>query len=664
MAKITIASIAIENLGPFRERQTLNLQVQSKRPVVLVKALNGSGKTTLLTALQIGLYGYKAINPLRRSEYEQLLLGLQRTDAVGNSAIEVGVLVEASGNRRELLVRREWSRKTDGLSEELTVLSDGAEDLDFAQTWDEFIGGILPAELVQLFLFDGEKIEALANPERLPDLLRRATEVFLGIGGIESLSNDLKAVERRAALKHKGASAEFDAARSNVLELDTQVSDLDKQHAVILQEHAAARNMLERAQSALDKYTVDAQRRGLTAYEQAARIRETVESTKKLAIEARADLADAMADPFAPLAWVGGLWPQYRTLWAQDQHSRHAKLLAQEFKQRDDRVVAAVSKAAPKATVDLVRTALAEDLRSLRAEKTGSSVVLQDADPKEMERQRDDGVSRLKRDLATLETTREGLGRAEQHVGQIPAEEQMSEILRAMQERSKTVSSAEALLSALAKQLEETQSHTNHLRSRLNAAQARLSTEFRDRSLETKGLEASARARQTLMLFKDRLLASKAQWLSGMITAEFKNLLRKRNLISRVIVDPSTYRVSIEDARGKELLMDRLSAGERQLLAISVLSALIKERKGRFPVVVDTPLARLDKQHRASLIKRFFATVSHQVVVLSTDQEVEGTAYDALQPYTSAEYSLEFDDASGRTTILSGAAAANMAEAS
>ena len=154
-----------------------------------------------------------------------------------------------------------------------------------------------------------------------------------------------------------------------------------------------------------------------------------------------------------------------------------------------------------------------------------------------------------------------------------------------------------------------------------------------------------------MVIFKERLLASKAQWLSEMITTEFKNLLRKRNLISRVIVHPTTYRVSIEDGKGHELPMDRLSAGERQLLAIAVLSALIKERKGRFPVVVDTPLARLDQHHRASLIKRFFATVSHQVVVLSTDQEVEGLAYEALKPVTNAEYTLDFDDAAGHTTI-------------
>ncbi|WP_425218891.1 hypothetical protein [Ralstonia solanacearum] len=140
-----------------------------------------------------------------------------------------------------------------------------------------------------------------------------------------------------------------------------------------------------------------------------------------------------------------------------------------------------------------------------------------------------------------------------------------------------------------------------------------------------------------------------------MITAEFRNLLRKRKLVSNVVVDPVTYQVKIEDGKGQELPMDRMSAGERQMLAISVLSALIKERKGRFPVVVDTPLARLDGQHRTSLIKRFFATVSHQVVVLSTDEEVEGAAYDALRPHMNREYVLHFDDEMGCTNVLGAA---------
>lgn len=653
MAKISISSLSIENLGPFRERQTIDLNIAGDRPVILVKALNGSGKTTLLTALQIGLYGYKSVSGGRRSEYDQLLLGLQRKDAISNSVVEIGVIVEIGGSRRQLVVRREWARKNDGLLEEMAVFEGGRKDLDFSATWENFIESILPVELVQLFLFDGEKIEALANPERLPDLLKRATEVFLGIGGIESLGNDLKALERRAALKNKNTSAEFEAARASLHAWEVQAKELEDKVLALTQEQAAAQNTADQAQSALDKFTVKAQHSGLAAYEQAASIRNTVVASKERAEGARASLAEAISDPVLPIAWLTKLWPQYHDIWEQDQHTRHAKLLAKEFKKRDQRVMTSLAALVPKTTADAVRQALADDLSSYNTTRRTIGTTLQDSPPKDVERHLHDSKARLQRELDNLQETQAALDRAEQHIGQIPAEEQISGILRALQEHTKVASSAEARLADLTRQIEEAHSQQNHVRIRLNAAQERLGTEFRDLSLEAKSLEASARARQTLIVFKERLLASKAQWLSEVITTEFRNLLHKRNLIATVLVDPVTYKVSIENGKHQELPMDRLSAGERQLLAISVLSALIKERKGRFPVVVDTPLARLDQQHRSALIKRFFATVSHQVVVLSTDQEVDGVAYETLKPFTNAEYSLDFDDVTGYTTINS-----------
>lgn len=651
MAKITISSISIENLGPFRERQTIVLDVEETRPVILIKALNGSGKTTLLTALQIGLYGHRAIDGMRRSEYEQLMLGLQRKDAIGNSVVCIDVVVEIGGSRRHLMVRREWHRNAEDFSEELCVFEDGSKSLDFSQSWDEFIDSILPAELVQLFLFDGEKIEALANPERLPELLKRATEVFLGIGGIDALGNDLKALERRAALKNKASSVEFEAARLNLEALVDQVKGLERALQTLTQEKASAANTADQAKASLDKFTGSAQRRGLAAYQQAAAIRNAVEAGRARLEQLRASVADAMSDPILPIAWLPKLWAQYGDAWDQDQHARHSKLLSQEFRKRDQRIVSTLAASASKSTVDAVRKALAEDLQRYSRTRLTGSPALQDAAPREAERQLLHGRERLCAELEKLQLAQVELDRAEQHIGQIPAEEQIGEILTSLQGHSKAAAAAEQHLAGISQRLDETQSHLDHVRARMNAAQDRLGTDFKDRSLEAKSLEASARARKTLALFKDRLLASKAHWLSEMISAEFRDLMRKKNLIARVVVNPATYRVSIEDGRQQELPMDRLSAGERQLLAISVLSALIKERKGRFPVVVDTPLARLDQKHRSALIKRFFATVSHQVVVLSTDQEVDGLAYEALKPFTAAEYLLDFDDEMGRTSV-------------
>lgn len=651
MAKITITTLAISNFGPYREQQEFDLHVKKGKPVILVKALNGSGKTTLLTALQVGLYGQRAIPSGRKGEYESLVRALLRSDPSGAHYVEVGLSYEAAVSRVEYLVRREWVAKAEGLAEQVTVFTNGAKDFDLTATWEEFIEGVLPAELIQLFFFDGEKIEALANPERLPDLLRRATEVFLGIGGIDALGNDLKAVERRSAIKNRGGSTEFDAARQQLEQLEVQVGALAATLTTLRQERASARNDVDMARVALDRYTRRAQRKGTSAYEGAAKIKAAMaEASTKLVMQ-RKDLAELMSDPVLPTLWLGDLWAKYQARWTGEVRAKQERHLTAEFKKRDARLLKQLAARTPESILQDLRVALAADMKAYFGSQGQKLVGFQDADPEQANERAREKQRALNAQLSAIEKAQMAADKAEKAVGEIPPEEQMASILGELQEHSKTVSDAEAKLEDIERRIAEAESQYANQNARLQGAESRIQSEFRDKALEGRGLEASARARQALAMFRERLLASKADWLSNMISEAFQELLRKKNLVARVLVDPETYKVSIKDGKGGELPMERLSAGERQLLAIAVLSALIKERKGRFPVVVDTPLARLDQQHRSLLIRRFFATVSHQVVVLSTDQEVEGSSHEAMRQHTAAEYVLEYDDTERRTKV-------------
>lgn len=647
MAKLTINHISIENLGPFREQQNFDFSVAEKRPVILIKALNGSGKTTLLTALQIGLYGYKAVNIARRSEYEQLIAGLQRKDAKGNARIEIALTIERGDESQLLTIRREWIAKGASFREVFRVYQQSREDIALAEEWDDFINGILPVELVHLFLFDGEKIEALANPERLPKLLRRATEVFLGLGGIDALATDLKALERRAGGR-RSVSGEVSEVQAQVEQQQTQLDAINERISMLTQQQAAARTELDDAQRALQTFSVEAQRSGLQAYQQAAELKARLKLCNDRHAAAQAERVAALEDPILPLAWLGPLWDNYKTQWQQDKQVRHAALLSEEFSKRDQRVLAMLEAQAPQAR-QAVADLLAQDLQALEAAKRHEPLFLPGGDPSEIEPRLQQAKARLKQAQQAVEQAQHDIDKAQRAVDQIPAEEQLSGVFAEMQRHTQAVSTAELRLHELARSLEEARVSQKHVESRLSAARQKLRTESRESEFQLKAFEAAERAKQTLVVFRERLLASKAQWLSEMITTEFKQLLRKRNLISRVSVEPHTYGVSIEDVNGHSLPMERLSAGERQILAIAVLSALIRERKGRFPVVVDTPLARLDRKHREALIHNFFARVSHQVLVLSTDEEVEGSVHAALEQHMNREYALTFDDESRRS---------------
>ena len=71
-------------------------------------------------------------------------------------------------------------------------------------------------------------------------------------------------------------------------------------------------------------------------------------------------------------------------------------------------------------------------------------------------------------------------------------------------------------------------------------------------------------------------------------------------------------------------------------------------------MIIDTPLARLDSEHRAALVERYFPEASHQVIVLSTDTEVDDALLGRLSPAISHMYRLDYDPKTRSTTARSG----------
>lgn len=116
---------------------------------------------------------------------------------------------------------------------------------------------------------------------------------------------------------------------------------------------------------------------------------------------------------------------------------------------------------------------------------------------------------------------------------------------------------------------------------------------------------------------------------------------------------PDTFTLIINENE-KEVDVTDLSAGEKQLVAISILWALTKSSPKSFPSLIDTPLARLDSEHRQNIVKNYFPKTSEQVLIFSTDEEVYGKHYQALKNSISHEYLINFDSNSKSSQFKSG----------
>jgi DNA sulfur modification protein DndD len=60
-------------------------------------------------------------------------------------------------------------------------------------------------------------------------------------------------------------------------------------------------------------------------------------------------------------------------------------------------------------------------------------------------------------------------------------------------------------------------------------------------------------------------------------------------------------------------------------------------------------MARLDAAHRRHLVERYLPNASHQVIIFSTDTEVDRQYYQSLQPFLARAYHLNYDEQTRQT---------------
>lgn len=167
-------------------------------------------------------------------------------------------------------------------------------------------------------------------------------------------------------------------------------------------------------------------------------------------------------------------------------------------------------------------------------------------------------------------------------------------------------------------------------------------------------IQYAAMSIEMLTEFKTRLQQEKVRKLSSTVTRCFKTLVDKGSFVEKIYIDPKTLDVKIVDTDRKELLKEQLSAGEQQMFAVSIVWALALTSGYKAPVIIDTPMARLDSSHRTNFVTKYLPAASSQVLVLSTDEEIYGRYLDMIRENVADYYTLLYNEEKKCTTIVHG----------
>jgi DNA sulfur modification protein DndD len=652
--------LTLENFGPYRGKQVIDLRPKIKdnviSPIVLLGGMNGGGKTTLMDAMRLALYGQRAQCSTRGTlSYPDFLKQAVNKQTLAHEETSVELLFEhiVKNMQVEFRVKRRWTKNPKNGKDILGILIDDWPDSAWVETWDERIEDFFPIGISNLFLFDGEQVKELADLDSPPNVVVQAIQSLLGLELSERLAVDLDILANRKR-RQLADSKELAYLEEIETKLNQYKSEKDGAEIAVAELKIKAGLAKKNLNQTKEKFKLEG---GKIAGERSQLEKKLVDEKQK-AQEQRQRLCE-LAGEGLPLSLIQPLLIQARKQGKQELNWEKAKVAQDFIKDRDQRLFEYLEELnIAKKQLESVKIYLETDYQNLTENHHQDNIFLEI----------DDKV------LSQLETFLDH---------QLPSQIQQSQdVLEALRVIEDTLSSLDQQLAIAAppevyEQLLETvsqaQTEYTKIETAIEVAEQRAKkclTEYEkvkkelekysqntiDRKNANHIIETISKVQNSLKIFKEKLTLKKLNKLEVEVTECFRYLLHKSDLVHRVVIATEDFSLSLYDPQGQPVEKHRLSAGEKQLLAIAFLWGLARVSGLNLPIAIDTPLGRLDSSHRQNLIERYFPAASHQVILLSTDTEIAQKEVNSLreQDAIAREYLLKYDPKQRQTRIEEG----------
>ena len=651
--------VELHNFGIYKGTHVMCLRNKSgNRNITLVGGLNGRGKTTFHDAVLLALYGRQALKYIQEKarSYEKLLVDHINKHTLDDiTFIAVSICLDDGTNLR---IKRSWQLKNGKLEQNVIVEKNGSEDKYLGESWSYYIEEILPFGIAKFFFFNNEKITQLADDITF-EQVKTSIKSAIGISTIEKAIEHVDEVIKRK----NNALLAFEKSELNTdfKEVNSKIKDVEKQIT-------EAMNAYHNAERIRDEYIAKIEIKEKEFWSTGGALsinRDKIQQEKKrisAEVEAlQAEIKQISGNPSTPLFMCKNLVRQSyenELIYQQEEAKYYSNKIIFELHQQimDKLSICGLDKMSFEKVKSIVDEVLVN--------KYSKAFIAQN-------RKSISAASKLLYEHLITEVFQNIIHQITVLISKI--DEQENEILNLdihlekANEKTLAMQLFEALKFLEAKRAEADFEYEKYKKSLEN-----LNYQYETLKLQRKNLYKSVVEKQNanddnarilkyavmsmdvLNEFKIRLQREKLNKLSNTITKCFKELVEKDSLVSNIKIESDTLDVIILDIDGNELLKTQLSAGEQQMFAVAVVWALAITSGYKAPIVVDTPMARLDSAHRTNFVTKYLPEASSQVVVLSTDEEIYGQYLDEIRDKIIDCYTLVYDEKEQCTSVVRG----------
>lgn len=658
-----LTKVVINDFGVYRGRNEFNFQTEPDKPIILCGGTNGAGKTTMFESVMLCLYGQNSFEQKtsQKQYHDKILRTIHRYLGTKKSADEASVIIEFQFAHEEKIVEyqimRMWQNNDGKIDETFTIKKKNPSDEKFVKLdsieesgWQIFIEQLIPRGIVKLFFFDGEQIQKIADEGEIDNHIKSSFDALLGLDLVKQLINDIgltllrnskgetkKILDEITLLtKEKGeAEKKMENLQDKQVNLETKIEFLQKQVDV---QEANFKKIGGQFARKREELTIEK-----------ARLESKLENIEKEIRELCSDIL--------PLSLVPKQLEEVKNEIKADQqkiqNSFEKSILEKNFQDLLDNIKSEsflpnitndVRQNVTKQIDELLKNKIesisnpTKTTYNLSANDMNHTIQLIDGINDSSEQKIEALVKSYNIVSNSLEQIKVGLDSA-------PREDEFGPIFSELTQTTRE-------LGELQNELEHLRILESQEKSLIVLVNSKIRANLTKKHEDKKrmaGLEIGPNVQDVLEDYAKSLRSKKLELLENYILDKLQVLLHKKNFIEKISIDRETFEVKLYKGNDDEISKNMLSKGELQMYATAVVWGLALTSGRPLPFMIDTPLARLDEEHRNSVVEEFYPNASHQTIILSTDSEVNFEYYQKLEPYISRSFTIQYDSDKGCT---------------
>ena len=658
-----LTKVVINDFGVYRGRNEFDFQTKPDKPIILCGGTNGAGKTTLFESIMLCFYGQNSFEQKtsQKQYHDRILRKIHRYLGTKKAADEASVTIEFQFAHEEKIVEyqvmRMWQNNDEKIDETFTIKKKKPSDEKFVKLdsieesgWQVFVEQLIPKGIVKLFFFDGEQIQKIADEGEIDNHIKSSFDALLGLDLVKQLIDDIGLTLLR------NSKGETKKILDEINRLTKEKEESEEKRDDFQNKQVNLQTKIDFLQKQVDVQEVNFKKIG----GQFARNREEL-TIEKARLESKLENVEKeireLCSDTLPFSLIPKQMMEVKNEINADQQklqdSFEKSILEKNFQDLLDNIKSEsflpnitndVRQNVTKQIDELLKNKIESISNStkttynLSADDMNQTIQLIDEINNSSEQKIEALVNTYNIVSNSLEQIKVGLDSA-------PREDEFGPIFSKLTQTTRE-------LGELQNELEHLRTLESQEKSLVILVNAKIRANLKNKHEDRKrmaGLEIGPNVQDVLEDYAKSLRSKKLELLESYILDKLQVLLHKQNFIEKISIDRETFQVKLYKGNDDEITKDMLSKGELQMYATAVVWGLALTSGRPLPFMIDTPLARLDEEHRNSVVEQFYPNASHQTIILSTDSEVNFEYYKKLEPYISNSFVIQYDSDKGCT---------------